>query len=321
MSDHIAVDILRFRDATRDITFDLFLKISDGNFAHVFSKNTGLDYSRLAQYIQKGVTELYIRSEDKEAFEQFITRPADSIFHDPEVTTEKKIVALLNMTEQNMTELFLQISVPPSTVASTRKVIRNYVELMTASPKNLSLILRLASHGNYLYYHSISVAIFSMFIAKATGQFNRRTLEIVGLGGFLHDIGNTQLPHEVNESPTELTPTQWKIMRSHPRVGLKMIEGTTNIPDEVKYIVYQHHEQPSGQGYPNGLHGPVIYYPSKVVALADAFSALISSRPFRPAFTVPEAIQIIRSEKGKFDPQLVEVLVNVFGKSGEAKAA
>lgn len=321
MTEYLPVDIFKFRDATRDITFDLFLKISDGNFAHVFSKKTGLDYARLAQYIQKGVVELFIRSEDRLVYEAFIQHSADHIFHDPEVPTEKKIIALLNMTEQNMTELFHQIDVPPETVASTRKVIRNYVELMTSSPKNLSLILRLASHGNYLYYHSVAVSIFSMFIAKATGQFNRRTLEIVGLGGFLHDIGSTQIPKEINDSDSELTPTQWKVMRSHPRVGLKMIEGTTNIPDEVKYIVYQHHEHPSGQGYPNGLHGPVIYYPSKVVALADSFTALISKRPFRPAFSVEEALQIIRSEKGKFDPALVEVLVGIFNRFTQGKAA
>jgi putative two-component system response regulator len=65
----------------------------------------------------------------------------------------------------------------------------------------------------------------------------------------------------------------------------------------------------------------VIYYPSKVVAIADAFSALISKRPFRAAYSVAEAIQIIKSEKGKFDPQLVDVLVNVFGKSAGEKAA
>lgn len=321
MSDYVSVDILKFRDATRDISFDLFLKLTEGNYAHVFSKQTGLDYARLTQYIQRGVTELFVRAEDRAKLDEFLARPADTVFHDPGVPDDKKIVALLNMTEQNMTELFTQLAVPPSTVSNTRKVIRNYVELMSESPKNLSLILRLASHGNYLYYHSVSVAIISMFLAKATGQFNRRTLEIVGLGGFLHDIGNTQIPKEVNESPTELTPTQWKVMRSHPRIGLKMIEGTTNIPDEVKYIVYQHHEQPSGQGYPNGLHGPVIYYPSKVVALADAFSALISKRPFRAAYSVQEAMQIIKSEKGKFDPPLVDVLVNVFGKTSESKAA
>src|SRR5581483_7362756 len=100
----------------------------------------------------------------------------------------------LNMTEQNMAELFSNLIVPEETAESTQRVVKNYVDLMTKNPQTLAVILKLVSHGEYLYYHSISVAIFSMFIAKASGQFNQRMLEIVGLGGFLHDIGSTQLP-------------------------------------------------------------------------------------------------------------------------------
>jgi putative nucleotidyltransferase with HDIG domain len=183
---------------------------------------------------------------------------------------------------------------------------------MLNSPETLTVILKLVSHGDYLYYHSIAVSIFSMFIARASGQFNQRTLELVGLGGFLHDIGCTQLPKEIVCSPEELTQEQWYQMHSHPQIGLKMIEKTQIIPDEVRYIIYQHHEEPGGQGYPNHLHGPVIYYPAKIVALADSFSALISKRPFRPAYGVNEAIKIIKDSPHKYDRELVKIVHSVF---------
>jgi putative nucleotidyltransferase with HDIG domain len=218
------------------------------------------------------------------------------------------------MTEQTMAELFMQSEVSDETAASTQKIVQSYVEMMLESPRTLALLLKLAAHGDYLYYHSISCAVFSMFIAKASGQFNQRMLEIVGMGGFLHDIGCAQLPKEVVCSPTELTPAQWKEMKSHPKIGLKMLEGASNIPDEVRYIVYQHHEEPGGQGYPNGLHGPVIYYPSKIVALADAFSALITKRPYRAAYTTEQALKIIQGEGTKYDRDLVRVLVSIFSK-------
>src|SRR5690606_36537660 len=98
---------------------------------------------------------------------------------------------------------------------------------------------------------------------------------------------------------------QWQIVRNHPTVGLRMLEATPNIPDEVRYIVYQHHEQPSGKGYPNRIRSSVIYHPAKLIEIADCFSALISNRPWRKAYTVPEAIRIIQSEEGKHDPVLV----------------
>jgi putative two-component system response regulator len=90
-----------------------------------------------------------------------------------------------------------------------------------------------------------------------------------------------------------------------------MLQGVTSVPEEVRYIIYQHHEEPTGKGYPNGLCGQAIYYPARVVALADTFSALVSKRPFRPAYTVEEAISILRENKDKFDQNLVELLADV----------
>lgn len=317
----IPVDILTFRTATRDIDFDVFIKLSNQNVAHIFSKSTGLDYKRLAQYIQKGVKELFIHKSDLEAYQKFISRPAQSIFSDPETPPEKKIATLLNMTEQNMAEIFSQFTMEEETAKSTQQLIQNYVNIMMQSPETLSIILKLVSHGEYLYYHSIAVAIFSMFIAKASGHFNQRMLELVGLGGFLHDIGCTQLPKEIVCSPEELSIDQWSEMKSHPKIGLKMIENNQTVPDEVRYIIYQHHEEPSGHGYPNGIRGPVIYYPAKIVALADSFSALISKRPFRPAFSIEEALKILAEPNGKHDRELVQMLTSVFMPRQKGKKA
>jgi putative nucleotidyltransferase with HDIG domain len=308
----IPVDILAFRNTARDISFDVFLKLSPTNVARVFSKTTGIDYRRLAQYIQKEVKELFIHPSDELACKQFIAKTAESIFKDPNTSQEKKIATLLNMTDQNMSEIFSQFNISEDSAATAQQLIRNYVDLMVHTPQTLTAILKLASHGEYLYYHSIAVSIFSMFIAKASGQFNQRMLEILGLGGFLHDIGYTQIPKEVIYSPAELTPDQWREMHSHPKSGLKMIEATRIIPDEVRHIVYQHHEEPSGNGYPNGIHGSVIYYPAKIVAIADSFSALISKRPFRAAYSAKQAVKIIQNLTGKYDRELVNVLASVF---------
>jgi putative nucleotidyltransferase with HDIG domain len=313
-SSLVAVDILSFRGATRDINFDVYLKLSEDNIAHIFSRTTGLDYKRLAQYISKGVKEVFIHPDDVPAYKDFIARPAQSVFSDPNTSQEKKIASLLNMTEQNMAELFTQMNISEETGESARNVIQGYVKLMTSSPQNLALILKLVSHGEYLYYHSIAVAIFSMFIAKASGQFNQRTLELVGLGGFMHDIGITQLPKELLETAKVYEEEDRNQMEAHSQLGLKMLELTASIPDEVRHIVYQHHEEPRGRGYPNKIQGPVLYYPAKIVALADSFSALISKRPYRPAYSVEKAIEILRAEtvRGKYDRDLMAIVASVF---------
>ncbi|MBI3541753.1 MAG: hypothetical protein HY075_00550, partial [Deltaproteobacteria bacterium] len=80
------------------------------------------------------------------------------------------------------------------------------------------------------------------------------------------------------------------------------------------------HEEPSGAGYPSGLRGPVIFYPAKIVGLADSFCALITKRPFREAYTIEQALGIIQHEVGKYDRELVKLLVGVFGQKAKAAA-
>ncbi|HRK01459.1 MAG TPA: HD domain-containing phosphohydrolase, partial [Oligoflexia bacterium] len=318
---YFPVDIKMFRNSAKDITFDVYLKLAEDNYAHVFSRSSGVDYKRLAQYISKGITHLFVREEDDLLFREYMKKSPDKMLFDPEVPDAKKVSLLLNMAEQNLNELFNVVAIGNEVAASSTKVVKSFITMMGQNPKTLATLLRTASHGEYLFYHSISVAVISMYLAKATGQANPRMLEICGMGGFLHDIGLTMLPKEVVDSPTDLTPAQWREMRSHPKLGVKMIEATPNIPDEVRYIVFQHHEAPDGSGYPGGLRGPVIFYPAKIVGLADSFCALITKRPFREAYTIEQALGILQHEVGKYDRDLVKVLVGLFGDKKKAAAA
>ncbi len=316
----LAVDIDTFKRVNRDITFDVYLKLSEDNVCHVFSRSSGLDYRRLAQYIQKGVRELYIRNEDEPAFRKFSDRTSEAIFADPSVSPEKKIATLLNMTEQNLSELFSRIDVNDESAQSTRRVVGNYLKLLTENPKSLATLLKLASHGDYLYYHSIAVSVFSIFVAKATGRFGEKNLEQIGMGGFLHDVGCTQLPKEIIESPYEFTQEQWSEMHQHSKLGLAMLEGAPSVPQEVRYMVYQHHEAEDGTGYPNALKGSAIFYPAKIVAIADGLSALISRRPHRGAFTLEEALEILEQQSGKrYDAELIRVVSSIFSSQAGAR--
>ncbi len=300
----IPIQISQLRNVTRDIPFDIYLKVAPDNFVHVFSRTTGIDYKRLAQYVQKGVGELFIRAEDKPAFEEFVSKPAHVLFRDPNVPKEKKIAALLNMTEQNMAELFSQLDVTEQTAQDTERVVKGYATLLSENPTTLALMLRLVAHGEYLYYHTIAVSVFSMLIAKGLGKLPQAETETLGFGAFMHDIGLGE---------TELT-TEEAERQDHPRAGLKLLEANPTIGREVRSIVYQHHEEPAGTGYPNQLSGPAIYYPAKIVGVADAFSELISRRGERAALPVHEVMRRLfdGAKLGKFDLEIVQTAEKVF---------
>lgn len=308
----IPVDILALRKFTRSINFDLYLKLSDEKVTCVFSRTSGIDYKRLANYIQKGIKQLFIHKDDQPAFEAFLSSSAEKIFNDPNTLPEKKIATLLNMTEQNMAEVFSQVHVSEETSKTTQKVVRGYVEMMTRTPEMLSLILKLVSHGEYLYYHSVSVSIFSLLLAKNMGQFDQKTIENIGLGGLLHDIGFAQLPPEAIDQPEDDGEEKISPIHEHPSLGLKMLESTPEIPEEVKWIIYQHHEQPSGSGFPNRLRGKAIYAGAKVVGLADALSTYISKRPYRGAYDVQKTIEILKKLPNRYERELVALLPTMF---------
>lgn len=310
---YIPIPLRSLKQSLRDIQFDVYLKLGEDNYAHVFSRTTGLDYKRLAQYAQKGIQEVYIQKTDEAAYQDYLKNPAIELLKRADVSNEKKIAILLNLTEQNLAEIFCQLKVEDSVAQSTSQVIKGYVDLLVGSPRSLALILNLVSHGEYLYYHSIAVSIFSIFLGKATGALDQKTLQILGMGGFLHDIGHSLIPAEINDAARELTEQEWEVVRTHPKLGLDMVREATNIPEEVKYIIYQHHEHPSEDGYPNQLKSNAIYYPAKIVSIADSFSSLISKRPYRPAFTIPQALKVIQNEKNRFDKPLVELMTSIFG--------
>ena len=310
---YIAIPLSSLKQSLRDIQFDVYLKLGEENYAHVFSRSTGLDYKRLASYAQKGIKEAFIKKTDEAIYKDFLAHPPIELLKDTNVPNEKKIAVLLNITEQNLAEIFCNLKVEDEVVKSTTKVIKGYVDLLVESPRSLAMILNLVSHGEYLYYHSIAVSIFSIFLGKATGLLDPKTLNIVGLGGFLHDIGHSLIPNEINEAPRELTAAEWEVIKSHPKLGLDMLAESDNIPDEVKYIVYQHHEHPSADGYPNQLKAAAIYYPAKIVSIADSFSSLISKRPYRPAFTIPQALKVLQNDMHRYDKPLVELMTSIFG--------
>lgn len=312
-SELIPVEIKQFHGVAREIDFDIFLQLSEGNFVHVFSKTSGIDYQRLAKYKTKGISHLYIKKNEQDHFSKFISNSGMKILENSNLSSETKLAHLLNYTEQNMAEIFAQNEVNEETADSSKKLVKNYIDLLSSHPQSFATLLKLASHGDYLYFHSLAVTIFSLLIAKTSQEFDDKTLEIIGLGAFLHDIGYTQLPKDLTNKADSLNEEEWNLVQSHPRIGLNMlIKADQKIPEEVRFIVYQHHEQADRNGYPNSLAEAAIYYPVRLVAVADAFSALISQRPYRPAFSPEKAIEILKKEYHHYDPEFVKIAASLF---------
>jgi putative nucleotidyltransferase with HDIG domain len=152
--------------------------------------------------------------------------------------------------------------------------------------------------------HSERVTALSLNIGRVMG-LSQKDLDILHRGGLLHDLGKIGVPGIILDKPGKLTDEEWAIIKEHPGKGALILEPIPAFGEMVP-LVAQHHERFNGGGYPLGLAGPDISLGARILAIADVYDALISDRPYRPGWNLPDVIQFINSKAGiDFDPEVV----------------
>ncbi|WP_434510138.1 HD-GYP domain-containing protein [Desulfitobacterium sp. AusDCA] len=164
----------------------------------------------------------------------------------------------------------------------------------------------LSNYVDWLYTHSIDVAIISLMIAVEL-RYNDDELWNLGLGAFMHDVGKLLIPKPILQKPGPLTDLEMEFMRQHCELGRSSLEPYC-LPKEGMDIIFQHHERLDGSGYPKGLKGDEICRNAKIVMIADVVDAITAGRPYKPVREMDEAIKILRSDEGKYSKEFVFVL-------------
>jgi diguanylate cyclase (GGDEF)-like protein len=158
--------------------------------------------------------------------------------------------------------------------------------------------------------HSERVSIIASEIAKKMNLPMTKINDIKTMGR-LHDIGKIIIDSSILEKTTNLTEKEWNIIKQHPLTGSKMLAMTQEYT-RLSPGVLHHHEQFDGNGYPNGIKGSEIPIESRIIAVADAYDAMISERPYKKTcLTKEEArIELLRCAGSQFDPKVISVFVN-----------
>ena len=140
---------------------------------------------------------------------------------------------------------------------------------------------------------------------------NEKTKDLIYYAALLRNIGKITLPEELFNKKEKLSKEDWEKLQNHPNVGVSILMSINFLSEVVPYINY-HKERWDGKGEPEGLKGMSIPLGSRIIALADAYSALTSDRTYRKALSSQEALNILKEEAGtKWDPTLVDMLVDM----------
>lgn len=158
--------------------------------------------------------------------------------------------------------------------------------------------------------HSERVTKLVVKIGAALGM-SAEQLDVLHRGGLLHDIGKIGVPADILEKTGKLSTKEKDLLRKHVQWGARILEPIAAFA-EIIPIVLQHHEHFDGSGYPEGLTGEAIHLGARIFAVADAFDALTSHRPYRQAVSKEEAIEVITQGSGsQFDPKVVRAFLDM----------
>ena len=164
--------------------------------------------------------------------------------------------------------------------------------------------------GQYKVAHSQNTADLSRKLCKQLG-LNEKTTDLIYYAGLLQNIGKITIPESLFSNKGKLSKEEWEKLQNHPNVGVNLLMNINFLSEVIPYIHY-HKERWDGRGEPEGLKGNSIPFGSRIIAVADAYTAMTSDRSYRDAMTKDEALKIIKDEAGvKWDPIVVNALFEV----------
>ena len=173
-----------------------------------------------------------------------------------------------------------------------------------------ALTASIDAKDTYTCGHSQRVAHLTQQLAQAMG-LDEHTVSRMHIAGVVHDVGKIGVPESVLSKPGRLTEEEFAWMRQHPEIGYGILKDIPQLRDILPGVLH-HHERWDGQGYPEGLCEDRIPKIARMIALADAFDAMSSTRTYRPALSRAEVLQEIMECAGtQFDPELAPVFVRI----------
>lgn len=196
------------------------------------------------------------------------------------------------------------------------KIVQSLRRADEATLLSLAQTVELKDH--YTKGHCDRVAAYAAGIANAL-QLSDEQQKHIKYGSWLHDCGKIGVPESILNSPAPLSPEEQEVIRNHCQWGAD-VARLAQLPEVVINIILYHHERYDGQGYPFRLKGAAIPLEARIVAVADAYDALTSNRPYRKGVLLEEGKNILIANKGSyFDPDIVDNFIEHFGDGPDAK--
>lgn len=198
-------------------------------------------------------------------------------------------------------------------VGGARQLVDEISDSVARNPGALISLARLKTVDSYTYMHSVAVCAMMVALAKQL-RMSEADVRLAGLAGLMHDLGKAVMPMDVLNKPGKLTEAEFKVIKSHPVEGHKMLLTGVKVEEVVLDVCLHHHEKMDGSGYPRGLVGDAISIFAKMGAVCDVYDAITSNRPYKVGWDPAESLRKMAEwANGHFDPVVFQAFVKTMG--------
>lgn len=307
---------IEFIPTNQILPYDIFVNSAGStgriHFMKAFSSGRQISRDDLFE-LRKKYFQFYLKEEDREKY-------LDTLVSNKEISREKKTEVIKDCAIKYLDKVFdpnreFSTQILEETIIGCKNSVENLVTVI--SDLKLSdlqkLIGSLSFHDFYTFDHSINVSMYTILILKEINPSATKEDQIMaGLGGMLHDIGKVKLPLKIINKAGKLEDDEFKVIMTHPERGKELMELQDLKVEGINFatiinIIYQHHENFNGTGYPQKISGEMIDKFARIVAIADFFDAITTHRSYHQALSLNDALAVMKNSSGKkIDPDLFE---------------
>jgi len=279
---------------------NVYVRLGDTKFVQVAKPGDKADPERLSSYKDKSAQYLWVKKHQYGELLKTGLQIAGFLIQSDSLSGPQKTTLLTSVAKPVFSQLEKQ-GLSFETYAHAKQIVDATIALAENHNDLAELFESLKDCSDELLKHSLAVCCVSTIIAQNMKWDSRSTLEKLTLGALLHDIGKKGLPSELLKKPKiKMSFDEMQAYEQHPYKGMQMLLSLGNVPDDVVSIVFEHHENALGQGYPRKLRNLKIHPLARIVGLADDFVSLTMENPNCPLPKTPrEALMTIEVTMGQ----------------------
>lgn len=268
--------------------------VFDSNGRILLQVGVELNDSFITRLRELGVPSLYVNDE------------FDNNLDIKDVVAEETRVETIKVVKDNFRSLEQNKKI---NIRVVQQVVDNLIDELLVNNQVLVNLADIRAFDDYTFAHSVNVCILSI-MCGITLSYHDLKLKELGIGALLHDIGKTMIDLSILNKEEELTREEFTEIKKHSEYGFDILRQYPDVSLLSAHIAFQHHERWDGKGYPRQLSADKILEYARIVAVADVYDALVADRPYRPSYSVNQAITIIQRMSGIYlDPRCVTALI------------